>query len=201
MNWENIFITMPVFGWICILFIIAIVALTIFEVFRLLEKKEIKLKNIELVSKSQKELYKTEGSNLLENQNANAHNLLKKVWIDIYETGRKIFAITDTQELFLLEDISKLIEAKLNYEVRKDLARNHISTKESIELNRYSDAKAEGYYRMVKANLYAYNVQLPKYELPSILNHISVEDFKKIFEDIYFSARKIAGGQKEGGKT
>lgn len=194
MNWENIFITMPVFGWICILFIIAIVALTIFEVFRLLEKKEIKLKNIELVSKSQKELYKTEGRNLLGNQMSNAHNILRKIWIDIYDTGKRIFNITDQQELYLLEDIARLIEAKLNYEVRNDFTRNHIVSRDDLELQKYSDAKAAGYYNAVKANLYAYNAQLPEYNLPEIMDEISLDDYKRVFGEIYFNARKIAGG-------
>ena len=62
----------------------------------IIKNKDIKLKNIEVVAQSQKELYRTEVKNTLDNQTSNAHNLLKKVWIDLYETGRKKFNITDT---------------------------------------------------------------------------------------------------------
>lgn len=120
--------------------------------------------------------------------------MLKKIWIDIYEIGREKFNITDLTELFLLEDIAHLIEGKLNYEVKNDLTRNHITEKNDIELQKYSDAKAVGYYRSVKANLYLYNVQLPKYYLPKILDYISLEDYKSLFTELYFNARKIAGG-------
>lgn len=160
----------------------------------IIKNKDIKLKNIEVVAKSQKELYRTEGKNTLDNQTSNAHNLLKKVWIDLFETGRKKFNITNKAELFLLEDIAHLIEGKLNYEVKNDLTRNHITEKSDAELTKYSDAKATGYYRSVKANLYTYNIQLPEYDLPEILDEIPIEDYKRLFNELYFNARKIAGG-------
>lgn len=160
----------------------------------IIKNKDIKLKNIEVVAKSQKELYRTEGKNTLDNQTSNAHNLLKKVWIDLFETGRKKFNITNKAELFLLEDIAHLIEGKLNYEVKNDLTRNHITEKSDTELTKYSDAKATGYYRSVKANLYTYNIQLPEYDLPEILDEIPIEDYKRLFNELYFNARKIAGG-------
>ena len=161
--------------------------------FWIVKNRDIKLKHIEIVTKSQKELYRTEGKNTLDNQTSNAHNLLKKIWIDIYDTGRKMFGITDTTELFILEDIAHLIEAKLNYDVKNDLTRNHITEKDDLELTKYSDAKAVGYYRSVKASLYSYNMQLPKYDLPEILNSITVDEYRRIFGELYFSARKIAG--------
>ena len=151
---------------------------------------------MEKANYTQKELHQTEGKNLLDNQTSNAHNLLKKIWINLYEVGRKKFCITDQTELFILEDISKLIEGKLNYEVKNDLTRNHITEKDDTELSRYSEAKAVGYYHSVKASLFTYNIQLPKYDLPLILNDISVEDYKNLFSEIYFNARKIAGGYR-----
>ena len=162
-------------------------------VFYIVKNKDIKVKNLEIITKTQKELYQTEGKNTLDNQTSTAHNLLKKIWIDLYETGRSKFNITDPNELFLLEDIAHLIEGKLNYEVKNDLTRNHITEKDDLELQKYSDAKAVGYYRSVKANLYSYNVQLPRYDLPEILNEISIESYKMLFSELYFNARKIAG--------
>lgn len=161
--------------------------------FWIVKNRDIKLRHIEIVTNSQKELYRTEGKNTLDNQTSNAHNLLKKIWIDIYDTGRKMFGITDSTELFILEDIAHLIESKLNYDVKNDLTRNHITEKDDLELTKYSDAKAVGYYRSVKASLYSYNMQLPKYDLPEILNSITVDEYRRIFSELYFSARKIAG--------
>ena len=162
--------------------------------FWIVKNRDIRLKDIEIVTKSQKELYRTEGKNTLDNQTSNAHNLLKKVWLDIFEIGRKMFKITDQSELFILEDIAHLIEGKLNYEVKNDLTRNHITEKGDLELAKYSDAKAVGYYQSVKANLYQYNIQLPNYDLPEIMSAITLDEFKRIFSEIYFNARKIAGG-------
>jgi len=199
MEWASFFQSMPTLGWIAVILLIGVIGFSIFIFYCLLKNKDIKIKNIELMEKadySQKELHQTEGKNLLDNQTSNAHNLLKKIWINLYEVGRKKFDITDQTELFILEDISKLIEGKLNYEVKNDLTRNHITEKDDIELARYSEAKAVGYYHSVKASLFTYNIQLPNYDLPLILNDISVEDYKSLFAEIYFNARKIAGGYR-----
>lgn len=195
MDWNSFFSNLPIIGWICVFIFLILVGLFFYGMFTILKTKDVKLKNVEIASKVQREYYQTEGKNTLDNQCSNAHNLLKKVWIDIYEAGKKRFKIENLQELFILEDIAHLIEGKLNYEVKNDLTRNHITEKTDIELTRYSEAKAIGYYRAVKASLYQYNVQLPNYDLPQILSEISVEDYKKTFSEIYFNARKIAGGK------
>lgn len=172
----------------------ALIASVITLIFWIVKNRDIRLKDIEIVAKTQKELYRTEGKNTLDNQTSNAHNMLKKIWIDLYETGRKKFNITDQKQLFILEDIAHLIEGKLNYEVKNDLTRNHITEKSDLELTTYSDAKATGYYRSVKATLYQFNIQLPEYELPDIMNDISIDEYKRLFNELYFNARKIAGG-------
>ncbi len=177
-----------------VLILIAVfLAAVILIAFWIIKNRDVRLKDIEIVTRSQKELYRTEGKNTLDNQTSNAHNLLKKVWIDLYDVGIKKFKITDNAELFILEDIAHLIEGKLNYEVKNDLTRNHITEKGDLELQKYSDAKATGYYQSVKASLYAYNIQLPKYNLPEILNEIPLDEYKRIFSELYFNARKIAG--------
>lgn len=158
-----------------------------------LKNKNIKFKDFEIVEKTQKELYRAEGKNTLDNQSNNAHNILKKVLIRLYDIGKKMFDITDQTELFLLEDISKIIESKLNYEVKNDLVKNHITEKDDTQLTMYSEAKATGYYHSVTAMLYAMNVQLPKYNLPDIMNEFTLAEFNSIFKQIYFSAKNIAG--------
>lgn len=196
MGWAEFFKNLPVVGWCAIFLLIIVICIVIILIFLLVKNKDIRLKHIELTEKAQKKLYRAEGKDMLDNQTSNAHNLLKKVWIDIFDTGKRVFKITDQQELFILEDISRLIEGKLNYEVKNDLTRNHITEKDDMALQKYSDAKATGYYHAVRANLYSYNVQLPKYNLPDIMNSITIDDYKRIFSAIYFDARKIAGGGK-----
>jgi hypothetical protein len=164
--------------------------------FWLFKTKNIKFKDFEIIEKEQKEKYRSEGKNTLDNQSCNAHNILKKIWIMLYSKGKDLFNITNQNELFLLEDITKLIECKLNYGVKNDLTKNHITEKDELELTLYSDAKASRYYQCVKSLLYQYNLQLPAYNLPEIMDEISIEEFRKIFKEIYSSAKKIAGGTK-----
>lgn len=172
-----------------------VVTAAIMFLFWVFKTKNIKIKDFEIIEKTQKELYRTEGKNTLDNQSCNAHNILKKVLINIYDIGKNMFNIQDQTELFLLEDISRIIESKLNYEVKNDLTKNHITEKDDLELTLYSEAKASGYYQSVTAMLYAMNVQLPNYNLPEIMNEFSLGDFNSIFKEIYFSAKKIAGGK------
>lgn len=198
---KDIAAGLPPEFYICALLIIAIIAAAlVVALFYIIKNKDIKLKDIEIVEKSKKELYQTEGKNMLDNQTSNAHHLLKKVWLDIYDIGRKKFSITDPPELFILEDIAHLIEGKLNYEIKNDLTRNHITEKGDLELAKYAEAKASGYYRSIRANLFSYNSQLPKYDLPEIMDEISIDDYKRLFSEIYFNARKIAGSGYSGGK-
>lgn len=172
-----------------------VVTAAVVFLFWIFKTKNVKIKDIEIIEKTQKELYRTEGKNTLDNQCCNAHNLIKTIWIELFETGKSLFNLTNQYELFLLEDITHLIESKLNYEVKNDLTKNHITEKTDYELTMYSEAKAHGYYNSVKAALYYYNSQLPAYHLPEIMESITIDDFIKIFKDIYFSARKIAGGK------
>lgn len=175
-----------------------VVTAAVVFLFWIFKTKNVKFKDVEIIEKTQKELYRTEGKNTLDNQCCNAHHLIKTIWIDLFETGKTIFNITDTRDLFLLEDITHLIESKLNYEVKNDLTKNHITEKSDYELTMYSEAKAHGYYNSVKASFYYYNSQLPEYNLPDIMENITVEDFIKTFKAIYFGACKIAGGKQNG---
>lgn len=197
MDLSSIVCKMPVIGWVVVgifgCLVVILTGMIFYGVYAIVQTKDVRLKNFEIASKTQKELYQTEGKNVLENQSTNAHNLLKKTWMDIFETGRRIFNITNQMELFLLEDIAHLIENRLNYETRNDLTRNHITEKSDLELTKYSDSKAAGYYAAVCAELYRLNIQLPDYDLPEIMKHISLDEYKRLFGEIYFSARKIAG--------
>lgn len=197
-NYAETIAALPAIGWVAVFALIAVVGVFLFGLYRLLIKKEVRLKHVEIVTPQQRKLYEVGANDLLENQSANARNLLSKIWVDIYDTGCRIYNITDRQEQYLLEDIAKLIDNKLQYAVHLDLIRNHIQTKSEGDLLRYSDAKAEGYRRMIRVCLHQYNAQLPNYPLAEILRHIPKDEFKKIFEEIYTSACNIAG---KGGKN
>lgn len=199
MDWNNFFVTLPTFGWIAIFLMIFITGALFFGIYQLLKTKDLRINNFEILQreklvKNEKEMQQSIGKNLLDNQSANAHNLLEKIWIDIYERGKLAFNIIDKKDLWLLQDIAHLIEDKLNYEVKNDLTRNHITEKNDDELSEYSSAKAAGYYRATQALLYKYNEQLPDIYLPDLMDRISLTEYELLFHDIYFSARKIAGG-------
>ncbi len=197
MNIAETIDALPPIGWLAVFAFIGVLALFLTGLYRLLIKKEVRLGKVEIITPQQRKLYETAARDLLENQNENARNLLSKIWVDIFETGRRVFSITNKQELYLLEDIARLVGVRLRYAVHLDLMRNHIQEKGEVDLMRYADAKAEGYYRMVREYLLRYRDQLPQYPLTEILNHISREEFKRLFEEIYTSSCNIAG---RGGK-
>lgn len=192
MDWMLFFQSFPPAGWVAVFMVLIIIGLLLFELLIVIKSKTIKIRNVEIANASEQELYQATGKDVFDNQTTVAHNLLRQVWVDLYEIGKKKFNITEPTELFLLEDIAHLIEFKLNHDVKNDLIRNHITKKSEEELKAYSEAKAVGYYSSVKTRLYSYNTQLPKYDLPDILDEISVEDYKKMFYEIYLSTRKIA---------
>lgn len=190
MEWIN---DLSPSGCAVVLVALVLVAVVAVLLYKTLKSHSLKFKDIELLARDgQKVIYREEGKNILDNQCANAHNLLKKIRVDIIEKGKKEFGIVEAEELFLLEDIARLIECKINYEVKCDLTRNHISEKGDLELTKYAEAKAIGYCRAVQTGLYDFNVQLPRYNLPDLMKYVTQDEYKKLFEEIYFTARKIA---------
>ena len=107
-------------------------------------------------------------------------------------TGSEIVGEEETKVTKKFIDIiGNIDEEKMNANCKLTF-----TEKDELELTLYSDAKASGYYQCVKSLLYQYNVQLPAYNLPEIMDEISIEEFRKIFKEIYSSAKKIAGGVK-----
>ena len=183
----------PPAGWALLFLLALMLGAFLCGLFRLVAGKELRLGKVEITTPQQRKLYEDGAKTLLENQSANARNLLSKVWLDIFETGRRAFAITDRRELHLLEDIAKLIDGKLQHAVHLDLLRNHLQDKSEEELLRYSEAKAEGYRNMVRALLHQYNAQLPGYPLTEIMDNIPEDEFRRLFGEIYVSSCEIAG--------
>ena len=195
MDWANFINNLPTIAWIVAIMIICVIAFAFYSLYNLLLNKDVKIHNIELKAlQNGNEVQQSIGKNLLDNQTSNAHDLLEQVWIDIYEKGKQKFKLANKKDLFLLEDIAHLIENSLNNSVKGDLTRNHIVEKDDAEIERYSNAKATGYHKSVKAMLYRYNEQLPFCSLPDVMDDIPISDYKQIFREIYVNAREIAGG-------
>lgn len=191
----------PLIGWITILvlgvLIVLLCCLAVIVFSRLLKSYTVKTKYFEVTAKEQqKELFIAEGKDQLENQCQVAKQLLKEIRVLLYETSLKTFHIEDRQQMNVAELLTYRIADRLNYEVKNDLTRNHIVKKTNTELEQYTRAKARAYYSLIKDRLYIYNAYLPEFELPKVMEAIPLQTIETTFKDIYFSARRIAGGGK-----
>lgn len=187
-------------GWIAIIVLGILISIlftiALFCLMYVLLKKNFKTQLFELSDapkQQQREMYIAEGKDQLDNQSQVAKQLLKKVRIRMYSAAVDLFEIKNQKDLEILELITYRITDRLNYDVRNDLTRNHITKKSDEELKEYSNAKAKGYYYMMYDRLYNMNPKLPEYNLPSILDNIPESEIKSIFYEIYHSARSIAG--------
>lgn len=197
------FSTIPTIGWVSLIIIGILTAAILFYALSIIAKKNLKSKIIELnepIREEIKERYIAEGKDIVDNQSQVAKLMLKIARIKLYETGLKIFNITDEKDKIILEMITYRISDRLNYELKNDFTRNHIVNKSNYELEQYANAKAKAYYRLVTEKFYMFNQKLPQYNLPKIMDEISFDDTKKLFTDIYFSGRDIAGKKVEGEK-
>ena len=68
MNWSDFFNNLPFIGWVAVIMLIGVIGFGLFLAYKLFKIKNVKLKNIELTERVQKEYYHTEGKNLLDNQ-------------------------------------------------------------------------------------------------------------------------------------
>ena len=200
------FSSIPTIGWISFIILgilcSAVVILAVVLICNVLKNKNIKSKFIEFnepIREEIKEHYIAEGKDLIDNQSQVAKLMLKVARIRIFEEGMKLFNIQDEKDKTILEMITYRISDRLNYELKNDFTRNHIVNKSNYELEQYANAKSKAYYRLITEKLYLFNEKLPNYDLPRIMENISFDDAKKLFTDIYFSGRDIAGTKiKEG---
>ena len=81
MDWNSFFENLPTIGWIFIILVLVFFALLLAGIYMIIKTKDVRWRNIEIVSNAQKELYHTEGKNILDNQTSNAHNLLKRIFL------------------------------------------------------------------------------------------------------------------------
>ena len=182
---------MPAAGWALLFLLLAIAGYV-------LVKKDVRLKHIEVTSKRELDNERRLNSqhdivSLISSQHSNAINLLRKMRVDICEAGREHLRLETEERRLLLEHIAARIAHRIEREVLLDLIRNHFGGKGKEELAAYSKAKAEGYWRRVKTELYGFSPHLPGADLPSIMDYIPVESFCDMFGEIYTSANRIAG--------
>lgn len=201
------FSSIPTIGWISFIILgilcSAVIILAVVLICNVLKNKNIKSKFIELnepIREEIKERYIAEGKDLIDNQSQVAKLMLKIARIKLYETGLKLFNMKDEKDKTILEMITYRISDRLNYELKNDFTRNHIVNKSNYELEQYANAKAKAYYRLVTEKLYMFNSKLPDYELPKIMEHLSFDDAKQLFTEIYFSGRDIVGKEKIEGE-
>jgi hypothetical protein len=202
------FSSIPTIGWISFIILgilcSAVIILAIVLICNVLKNKNIKSKFIELnepIREEIKERYIAEGKDLIDNQSQVAKLMLKIARIKLYETGLKLFDMKDEKDKTILEMITYRISDRLNYELKNDFTRNHIVNKSNYELEQYANAKAKAYYRLVTEKLYMFNSKLPDYDLPKIMEHLSFDEAKQLFTEIYFSGRDIVGKDKKEGES
>lgn len=214
MNFENLS-KLSGWGWFAITilgitFIIALV-MVIIAALKVLKTSNIKSKFFEIntetassdvsscdkcqekVETQKKALYIAEGKDQLDNQCQVAKQLLKELRIKLFQTAMQTFDFQDKKDIVIMELITYRIVDRINFEVKNDLTRNHISSKSNYELEQYARAKARGYAAMIKDRLFIFNDKLPDFTLPMIMEIIQPQDIEIIFKDIYYSARRISG--------
>lgn len=193
------FAAIPNIGWITILVIsilvfIVLAALIVGLVIVIL-KKNIKTTFFESteIKPEIKERYIAEGKDIIDNQSQVAKLMLKGGRMKVFELGIEMFNITDPKEKIIFELITYRIADRLNYELKNDFTRNHITNKTDYELDQYSTSKSKAYYSLIKERLFVFNDKLPKYHLPKIMTMIPYSEVNELFRDIYYSARGIVG--------
>ncbi len=194
--------TIPFFGWVVILILGAMLVLLmcclLFFLNKISKNHTIKTSFFEVTAKEQqKDLFMAEGKDQLDNQCQIAKQILKEIRVMLYECMVRKFNVTDKKNIAIIELITYRIVDRLNYEVKNDLTRNHITKKTNQELEQYTRAKARAYYSLIKDRLYMCNAYLQEYDLPGIMEDINLNTIETIFKDIYYAARRIAGGKND----
>lgn len=193
----------PTLGWIVILvfgFMIMLLAGAVIGViFYVVKNRDIKSKYFDCSTPEKREMYMAEGKDLLDNQCHVAKQLLKELRIKLFVIGKNKFNL-DQKDQDILELITYRITDRLNYDMKNDLTRNHITKKSDKDLISYSDSKAEAYIMQIKDRLFMLNSKLHSCDLPSIMDDIPESWFKDFYRKIYFSCRDIAGTPETKGE-
>lgn len=193
----------PVIGWIVLLIlgilVLGLIGLIIGVIFYVVKNKNIRSKYFDCSTPEKKELYMAEGKDQLDNQCHVAKQLLKELRIKLYVIGKKKFELSENDQI-ILELITYRIVDRLNYDMKNDLTRNHITKKSDKDLIAYSDSKADAYFMQIKDRLFMLNSSLRGCDLPLIMDEIPESWFREFYRKIYFRCRDIAGAREEESK-
>ena len=144
-------------GWVVIMILGIAVIGTVIAVSLILRNRNVKTKFFEISHEeheaTKKEIAMAEGKDQLDNQCQVAKQILKELRMRLYETGVSTFKFQDEKDLNILELITYRIIDRMNYDIKNDLTRNHITKKTTIELEQYTRAKARGYFSMIQDRL------------------------------------------------
>lgn len=168
-------------------------------IFYILKTKDVKSKYLDVSTPERREMYMAEGKDLLDNQCHVAKQLVKELRIKLFIIGKNKFNL-DEKDQDILELITYRITDRMNYDLKNDLTRNHITKKSDKDLISYSDGKADAYVMQIKDRLFSLNSKLRGYDLPSIMDDIPESWFKDFYRKIYFRCRDIAGAPNNQGE-
>lgn len=190
----------PTIGWIVFLLlgimVIMLAAAIIGVLFYVVRNKNISSKYINVSTPERRELYMAEGKDLLDNQCHVAKQLVKELRIKLFLIGKNKFNLNEKDQ-DILELITYRITDRMNYDIKNDLTRNHITKKSDKDLISYSDGKADAYIMQIKDRLFMLNSKLRGCDLPSIMDEIPESWFKDFYRKIYFRCRDIAGAPED----
>lgn len=128
------------FGWVVILILgsmlVLLMCCLLFFLNKISKNHTIKTSFFEVTAKEQqKDLFMAEGKDQLDNQCQIAKQILKEIRVMLYECMVRKFNVTDKKNIAIIELITYRIVDRLNYEVKNDLTRNHITKKLTRNLN------------------------------------------------------------------
>ena len=204
MNHAETIAAIPPAGWALLFAALVLVGAVLIGLYQILLKKEVRLKHVELLTRKEAKEAQAEArsleaekirystGDLISAQFSLSSNLLRRVSTGIYEAGLSRLPLEDEKDRHILRGMSRAIRANVEREVLFDIVRNHIPCKNDDELRAYSDAKAEGYWHFVKAELYRLSDQMSGVDVAGVMEHIPLDDYKELFYGVYSGVRDTA---------
>lgn len=172
-------------------------AVVLIGLYRILLKKEVRLKHVELLTRKEakeaqvlmEERARHSTGDLISAQFSLASNLLRQISTSLYEAGLKHLPLAEDKDRHIMRGLARVIRCNVEKEVLFDIVRNHIPDKSEDDLRVYSDAKTTGYWHFVKAELYWLSDQVPGVDVAGIMDYIPIDDYKELFYSVYCGVR------------
>ena len=204
MNHAETIAAIPPAGWALLFAALALLGAVLVGLYKILLKKEVRLKHVELLTRKEAKEAQAEArsleaekiryftGDLISAQFSLSSNLLRRIGTGLYEAGLKHLPLEDNKDRFILRGMARSIRASIEKEVLFDIVRNHIPSKDDGELRAYSDAKAEGYWQFARSELYRLCDQMHGFDVAGVMEYIPLDDYKELFYAVYSGARDTA---------